>query len=131
MGCTIVFVILLVIGMGILCFLTGDMAAFIALSATLVVGLGLAGILYPVYAGRFEAETVALAHPVLFFANVEYYVSMQDESEFFAFVGVFLIGRAAGLKGYHNRLKAVLLGVRYQPTYYVACLGLFFFKHVL
>lgn len=92
---------------------------------------GLAGILYPVYAGRFEAETVALAHPVLFFANVEYYVSMQDESEFFAFVGVFLIGRAAGLKGYHNRLKAVLLGVRYQPTYYVACLGLFFFKHVL
>ena len=45
MGCTIVFVILLVIGMGILCFLTGDMAAFIALSATLVVGLGLAGIL--------------------------------------------------------------------------------------
>ena len=131
MGCTIVFVILLVIGMGILCFLTGDMAAFIALSATLVVGLGLAGILYPVYAGRFEAETVALAHPVLFFANVEYYVSMQDESEFFAFVGVFLIGRAAGLKGYHNRLKAVLLGVRYQPTYYVASLGLFFFKHVL
>lgn len=35
MGCTIVFVILLVIGMGILCFLTGDMTAFIALAATL------------------------------------------------------------------------------------------------
>ena len=76
MGCMIVFVILLVIGIGILCFLTGDMTAFIALAATLVIGLGLAGILYPVYAGRFEAETVALAHPVLFFANVEYYVSM-------------------------------------------------------
>ena len=28
MGCTIVFVILLVIGMGILCFLTGDMTGF-------------------------------------------------------------------------------------------------------
>ena len=40
------FVILLVIGMGILCFLTGDMTAFIALAATLVIGLGLAGILY-------------------------------------------------------------------------------------
>lgn len=52
MGCTIVFVILLVIGMGILCFLTGDMAAFIALSATLVVGLGLAGILYHIYKSK-------------------------------------------------------------------------------
>ena len=39
MGCTIVFVILLVIGIGILCFLTGDMTAFIALAATLVIGL--------------------------------------------------------------------------------------------
>jgi uncharacterized membrane protein YqjE len=52
MGCTIVFVILLVIGMGILCFLTGDMTAFIALAATLVIGLGLAGILYRVYRSR-------------------------------------------------------------------------------
>ena len=52
MGCMIVFVILLVIGMGILCFLTGDMAAFIALSATLVVGLGLAGILYHIYKSK-------------------------------------------------------------------------------
>ena len=44
MGCMIVFVILLVIGIGILCFLTGDMTAFIALAATLVIGLGLAGL---------------------------------------------------------------------------------------
>ena len=49
MGCMIVFVILLVIGIGILCFLTGDMTAFIALAATLVIGLGLAGILYHIY----------------------------------------------------------------------------------
>ena len=52
MGCMIVFVILLVIGIGILCFLTGDMTAFIALSATLVVGLGLAGILYHIYKSK-------------------------------------------------------------------------------
>lgn len=52
MGCTIVFVILLVIGMGILCFLTGDMTAFIALAATLVIGLGLAGILYHIYKSK-------------------------------------------------------------------------------
>ena len=48
MVCKIVFVILLVIGIGILCFLTGDMTALIALAATLVKGLGLAGILYRV-----------------------------------------------------------------------------------
>lgn len=52
MGCTIVFVILLVIGIGILCFLTGDMTAFIALAATLVIGLGLAGILYHIYKSK-------------------------------------------------------------------------------
>lgn len=52
MGCTIVFVILLVIGIGILCFLTGDMTAFIALAATLVIGLGLAGILYRIYKSK-------------------------------------------------------------------------------
>ena len=52
MGCMIVFVILLVIGIGILCFLTGDMTAFIALAATLVIGLGLAGILYHIYKSK-------------------------------------------------------------------------------
>ena len=52
MGCTIVFVILLVIRIGILCFLTGDMTAFIALAATLVIGLGLAGILYHIYKSK-------------------------------------------------------------------------------
>ena len=46
------FVILLVIGIGILCFLTGDMTAFIALAATLVIGLGLAGILYYIYKSK-------------------------------------------------------------------------------
>ena len=67
MGCAIVFVILLVIGMGILCFLTGDMTAFIALAATLVIGLGLAGILYRVYRSRQGREKgqPAVTYPAL------------------------------------------------------------------
>ena len=64
MGCMIVFVILLVIGIGILCFLTGDMTAFIALAATLVIGLGLAGILYHIYGSTAQLLRQALSnHP--------------------------------------------------------------------
>lgn len=69
MGCTIVFVILLVIGMGILCFLTGDMTAFIALAATLVIGLGLAGILYCVYRSRQRRKRGNPLSPTLRWMN--------------------------------------------------------------
>ena len=69
MGCTIVFVILLVIGMGILCFLTGDMTAFIALAATLVIGLGLAGILYRVYRSRQRRKRGNPLSPTLRWMN--------------------------------------------------------------
>ncbi len=69
MGCAIVFVILLVIGMGILCFLTGDMTAFIALAATLVIGLGLAGILYRVYRSRQRRKRGNPLSPTLRWMN--------------------------------------------------------------
>lgn len=69
MGCTIVFVILLVIGIGILCFLTGDMTAFIALAATLVIGLGLAGILYRVYRSRQRRKRGNPLSPTLRWMN--------------------------------------------------------------
>ena len=69
MGCTIVFVILLVIGMGILCFLTGDMTAFIALAATLVIGLGLAGILYRFYRSRQRRKRGNPLSPTLRWMN--------------------------------------------------------------
>ena len=69
MGCAIVFVILLVIGIGILCFLTGDMTAFIALAATLVIGLGLAGILYRVYRSRQRRKRGNPLSPTLRWMN--------------------------------------------------------------
>ncbi|MFR5900938.1 MAG: hypothetical protein ACLUIO_15810, partial [Neglectibacter timonensis] len=64
MGCMIVFVILLVIGIGILCFLTGDMTAFIALAATLVIGLGLAGILYHIYKSSKDGWRSIIPYPL-------------------------------------------------------------------
>ncbi len=47
-----VFVIPFVIGIGILCFLAGNMSPVIAMAATLVIGLGLAGIAYHIYKSK-------------------------------------------------------------------------------
>lgn len=47
-----VFVVPFVIGICILCILTGATAAAIALVATLVIGFGLAGILYCIYMSK-------------------------------------------------------------------------------
>lgn len=52
MGCLIIFIILFVIGFGILGIITGDMAAFIALTITLAMGLTLLVILYRVYKSK-------------------------------------------------------------------------------
>ncbi|MBS4960481.1 MAG: DUF1266 domain-containing protein [Clostridiales bacterium] len=70
MGCMIVFVILLIIGLGILSIMTGNMGGFIALIVTLAIGLILLGVLYCVFKSKERrGEEYNLLSPTLRWMN--------------------------------------------------------------
>lgn len=70
MGCMIIFVVLMVIGIGILCFLTGDMTAFFALVITLAIGFVLIGVLYHKFKPREkQVDTMNPLSPTLQWMN--------------------------------------------------------------
>lgn len=70
MGCMILFAFLMVIGIGILCFLTGDMTMFLALVITLAAGFVLIGVLYRKFKPREKrADTMDPLSPTLRWMN--------------------------------------------------------------